>query len=76
MQRLTRAVVAVAGLGVALLAGTTAVDAKPPTGAGPPFVAQVLELTPAMKRTMTGVSWKPGKATQRINKAPAEPSKI
>jgi hypothetical protein len=60
MQKLARAVVAVAGLGVALLAGTTAVDAKPPTGAEPPFVAQVHELTPAMKRTMTGVSWKPG----------------
>jgi hypothetical protein len=25
---------------------------------------------------MPRVSWKPGKATQRINKAPAEPSKI
>src|SRR3954470_16051496 len=60
MQRFRRALVAVTGLSVTLLAGTSAVDAKPPTGAGPPFVAQVHELTPAMKRTMTGVSWKPG----------------
>jgi D-alanyl-D-alanine carboxypeptidase-like protein len=36
---------------VAVLAGATH---------QPPFVAHVKPLTPAMKRTMTGVSWKPG----------------
>jgi hypothetical protein len=42
---------------IAALAATAAVaDAKP----GPPFIAHVHKLTPAMQRTMTGVSWKPG----------------
>jgi len=42
---------------IAALAATAAVaDAKP----GPPFIAHVHKLTPAMQQTMTGVSWKPG----------------
>jgi hypothetical protein len=43
-----------------MLAGAVAVDAKPARNGHPPFVAHVHKLTPAMKRTMTGVSWKPG----------------
>jgi hypothetical protein len=41
---------------VAALVAAGPADAKH----GPPFVAHVKPLTPAMKRTMTGVSWKPG----------------
>jgi hypothetical protein len=48
---LKRAVLAIAAAGLV---------AAPAAGATPPFVAQVHTLTPKMKRTMTGVSWKPG----------------
>jgi hypothetical protein len=42
----------------ALIAASASAGAKPPHQ--PPFKAKVKQLTPAMKRTMTGVSWKPG----------------
>ena len=49
--------VALLCLGALVVAGTPA-GAKPPHQ--PRFKATVKPLSPAMKRTMTGVSWKPG----------------
>jgi D-alanyl-D-alanine carboxypeptidase len=52
-----KTLVALAGCATVALVATAG-----PAGAkqGPPFVAHVKPLTPAMKQTMTGVSWKPG----------------
>jgi hypothetical protein len=60
MRRSKGVFAAIACSGATLLVGAVTVDAEPGKGARPPFVAHVQQLTPAMKRTMTGVSWKPG----------------
>jgi hypothetical protein len=55
-----RAVVALLCCGVLLGGAAVAAARTPKHRHQPPFTAKVKTLSPAMKRTMTGVSWKPG----------------
>ena len=61
VRKLEGIAVALLCCGAVILAGSAAAGAKPEHARHqPPFVAKVKQLTPAMKSTMTGVSWKPG----------------